>query len=125
MQRPRALPAAFAVVVLVVAQLIGLAHQANQRHIVCAEHGEQLEAATLVGQSNGCSDSHWIGVEGDAGGHTECALTRVLHQSVTASKVLLVATSITTTAAVSTMPAAPLVRQTDLYLAAPKTSPPA
>jgi len=124
MLRLRALPAACAVVVLVVAQLIAFAHQANARHVVCAKHGELLEAATLVDAHGGCTDSHWIGLDGDAGDHTECELTRVLHQSATTPKVMLVATTVTATAAVIAKPA-PVARYTVLYRSAPKTSPPA
>jgi hypothetical protein len=125
MQRRRALPAACAVVLLVVAQLLGLAHETQARHIVCAKHGEQLEAAVLVGGHRSCERSHWIGVEGDTGGHSECEITRALHQSAATSKlIIVVATSPTTSTTVLAAPT-PVVRQVVVYRAAPKTSPPA
>lgn len=125
MRRSRARAAAIAVVLLVVGQLASLAHQAETRHVECTEHGEQLEAATLVDQLHACEQDHLIGVEGDDGGHEDCAIARLLQQSTQTSHLALfahvapfVSTNAPVTAVVVTSPAA-------LYLIAPKTSPPA
>src|ERR1043165_8677808 len=90
-RRP-ALTAAFAAVLLVVGQLAALAHEASTRHVICAEHGEELEAVHLAGADDGCSQSHWIGVDGDASGeHADCEISRTLHQaSASPARVALV-----------------------------------
>ena len=124
MQRRRALPAACAVVLLVVAQLIGLSHQAQTRHIICAKHGEQLEAAILVGAQHVCGQSHWVGVEGNAGGHSECELARALHQSAASCAATAVATPVAAAPVVLAV-RTPDVRHAVVYRTAPKTSPPA
>lgn len=123
MTRRAVLPAAFAAVLLVVGQLVALAHEANTRHITCAEHGEQLEAAMLVGARHVCHDQHWVAVEGDGGDHIDCAIARVLHQSTTRPTpqlaTLLVAASHNEAPVVATR-----TRTLTLYRIAPKTSPP-
>jgi hypothetical protein len=120
-----ALTAAFAVVVLVVGQLVALVHAASTRHVECAEHGEQLEAVSLAGADDGCMQSHFIGVEGDGGGdHEDCELVRALHQSSDTppqapTSFLLVL------AAAAPAVVLPLASATsELYRIAPKTSPP-
>ena len=125
MRRRRAYPALFAVVLLVVGQLAALAHNAESRHVICDEHGEELEAAQLVDELHACDQDHLIGVEGDAGGHhDECAMARALHQSTQTSRFV---SPPQLAAVVSRLPA--LVERTAdfataLYRIAPKTSPP-
>ncbi|HEY5920523.1 MAG TPA: hypothetical protein VIV11_02580 [Kofleriaceae bacterium] len=126
MCRRRAYPALFAVVLLVVGQLVALAHNAESRHVTCAEHGEELEAAQLVDELHACDHDHLIGVEGDAGDHhDECAMARALHQSTQTSRFVSPPPLI----AIVTRPAALVERSaeatTALYRIAPKTSPPA
>src|SRR5436189_2011266 len=80
-RRP-ALAAAFAAVLLVVGQLAALAHEASTRHVICPEHGEAIEAVHLAGADDGCPESHWIAVDGDASGeHADCEIARTLHQA--------------------------------------------
>jgi hypothetical protein len=126
MRRSRAHVAACAVVLLVTAQLAGLWHQAVERHITCSEHGEQVDAATLVGDLHACDHDHLVGVEsGHAGSHEDCAIARALHQSAQTSGFThapaLVPLVTTTGATVVTSTA----RTRALYRIAPKTSPPA
>ena len=125
MRRSRARAAAIAVVLLVVGQLASLAHQAETRHVECAEHGEQLEAATLVEQLHACDQDHLIGVEGDDGEHEDCAIARALQQSTQTSRYVVGPQLVPTVrdhAAAHPRNVAVVVA---LYLIAPKTSPPA
>jgi phage gp37-like protein len=121
----RSIPAAFALIVLVASQLAAFAHESTTRHVTCAEHGEQLEAAVLVGiQQHRCHDQHLVAVEGHGGSHDECVIARVLHQSATAHVAQHAITALTTHA--SAQPLAISVPTTVArYLIAPKTSPPA
>lgn len=122
--RRRTLPAAFAAALLVVGQLVAFAHEARTRHIECAEHGEQVEAANLVG-THLCGHDHWVGVEDDQGrDHVDCAISHVLHQAAAPSAAPAHASPvvITTTHAVHLATASAIAA--DLYLIAPKTSPP-
>ncbi len=124
-RRP-ALAAAFAAVLLVIGQLIGLAHEAQTRHVICPEHGEALEAVHLANADDGCAHEHFVAVDGDASGeHADCEISRALHQASAApapfatTTVLLAQVDIATAIA----PRAPPVTAA-LYLIAPKTSPP-
>lgn len=124
MRRRPAFAAACAVVMLVVGQLAALAHQAGTRHVTCGEHGEVLEAPTLVEQLHACDQDHLVGIEGNASDHDGCEITRALQQSaqtpqrfVVAQRIPLVTTSETVTTADNAV-------ATALYLIAPKTSPP-
>ena len=119
----RSIPAAFALIVLVASQLIAFAHESTTRHVTCAEHGEQLEAAVLVGiQQHRCHDQHLVAVEGDGGSHDECLIARALHQSATAPVTHHAVTVETSHVDVALVLAAPST--TARYLIAPKTSPP-
>jgi hypothetical protein len=113
-------------VVLVVGQFLALKHEAETRHVTCAQHGEQIEVANTVGaHDDGCGQSHLIGVDGDAGAkHQDCAIARLLRTStrvsiapqlhVAASELLLVEASV----------AVEQTRPVDVISLAPKTSPP-
>ena len=125
MRRRPALPAACAALVLVVAQLLALAHQADTRHVVCAEHGEELEAATLAQPLHACDDDHLVGIEDEGGEHhDDCLVLRALHQGSQAPATwvppVLVTIETTTTRSVPRSFAAARA----LYRVAPKTSPP-
>jgi hypothetical protein len=126
MPRCRGYPALLALVVLVAGQLAALAHAAATRHVVCAQHGEQLDAATLVEQLHACEQDHVVGVEGNhAGSHEDCAIARSLHQSAQAShapRALAIVRHVSDHHASGEL-AVPIA--TSLYLLAPKTSPPA
>lgn len=120
------LAAAFAAVMLVLGQLAALAHEAATRHIVCPEHGESLEAVKLAGSDDGCAQSHWIAVDGDASGeHADCEISRALHQASAApARVALVTFTLAQAeVAAAIAPRGPPVTAA-LYLIAPKTSPP-
>ena len=125
MRRSRAHAAALAVVLLVVGQLLGLAHQAGTRHVTCGEHGEQLEAATLVEQLHACEQDHVVGVDGDHGDHEDCAIARALQQSTQTSRFALFTHAAPLVSTASPLACVVLVPATALYLIAPKTSPPA
>lgn len=125
-RRRPALAAAFAAVLLVVGQLAAMVHEAETRHVICPEHGEALEAVKLAGADDGCAQSHWIAVDGDAGGeHAGCEISRALHQagdapSPYAATTLFVAQAEIPTAIAPRGP--PSIGS--LYRIAPKTSPP-
>jgi hypothetical protein len=120
------LPAALAALVLVVGQLLGLAHQAATRHVECAAHGEQLEVAMLAEALHACADDHLVGVDGDGGEHHEdCLVLRALHENGSTPDAwtppVVVAVE---TAFIAPAPSATSVVRA-LYRMAPKTSPPA
>jgi hypothetical protein len=120
----KSIPAAFALIVLVASQLAAFAHEASTRHFTCPEHGEQLEAAVLVGvQQHCCHDQHLVGVEGNGGAHDECVIARVLHQSATAHAAQH-AVAVETPPAVTLLPVVATPTTVARYLIAPKTSPP-
>lgn len=123
MTRRPVLPAAFAVVLLVVGQLVALAHEAGTRHITCARHGELLEVAILVGARHVCQNEHWVAVEGRGGSHIDCAISRALHQGTTRSNDQVTAVVITTSPTDAPI-VATVARHVTLYRIAPKTSPP-
>jgi hypothetical protein len=119
------LPAIFAVVLLVVGQLVALAHQAAQRHVTCAEHGEQLDAVALAEPLHACGDDHFVAVDDAGGEHADCPIMRALHQSCDAP-VSWVMPSLAYLEAPELALAAITPRRdvSSLYLIAPKTSPP-
>lgn len=126
MRRRRAYPAALAVVLLVGGQLAALAHYAATRHVTCAEHGELLEAATLVDRLHACEHDHLIGVEGQLGSeHDDCTIARACHQSATPAQPLCAPTLVPALATAEVAAVVPLAVTDELYLIAPKTSPPA
>lgn len=125
MRRPSTLPALCAVL-LVVGQLVALAHQAETRHVTCAEHGEELEAAALADALHACDDDHLVGIDGSGGEHhTDCLVLRAVHQSSAAPgmwlppPVLAAELVCDTSAPIAAASFAP-----SLYRLAPKTSPP-
>lgn len=125
MRRRPALPA-LAALVLVIAQLAALAHHAETRHVTCAEHGEELEAAELAEQLHACDDDHLVAVDRDSDGdHEDCALARALHQSSTTPGMWLPVALLAHTGTAPTLFAVDTARvQTARYRLAPKTSPP-
>lgn len=125
MRRPSIKPALCAVL-LVLGQLVALAHQAETRHVKCAEHGEQLEAAALAETLHDCGDDHLVGLDGNGGEHhSDCLVLRAVHQSSAAPGMWLPPLVITAELVAATAPliAAPTFAQS-LYRIAPKTSPP-
>jgi hypothetical protein len=124
-RRPR-LAAAAAVALFVVGQLLALSHEAESRHVTCAEHGEQLEAIALDGHDDGCGQKHLIGVDGDTGGdHEDCSILRLLRTSTRTSHGIAIQVATISVATVDISVTLDRVRAIDVLLVAPKTSPPA
>lgn len=123
MRRRATIPAIFAVVVLVIGQLAALEHEAAARHITCEEHGEQVDAAQLVSAVDGCEQDHWIGIE-SGGEHEDCAIARALRQSTTTHHLALAAVTVTVATMTPVLAPEHVRRSFELYLIAPKTSPP-
>ena len=126
LRRRPALPAFAAAMVLVLAQLIGLAHQAAIRHVTCNEHGEELELAPLAESVHACGDQHLIGVDGDADSahHDDCLLARALHQSGAAPDPTPLFVPMLVEQPAPTRVVLADARPATLYRIAPKTSPP-
>ena len=112
--------AALALVVLVLGQLSAWAHDGSVRHVVCAQHGELIEAPRLARAE--ASGSWLIAVEDSAAGDEHCTLESTLHQHAApcAAPALIVALP-----AVVVALAAIVTRHLELdFRIAPKTSPP-
>jgi hypothetical protein len=122
--RRRPFAAAAAVAVFVVGQLVALSHEAATRHVTCAEHGEQLEAAKLAGQDDNCGRSHLIGVDGETGGHQDCDIARLLRTSTRTSSTIHIQIATTSVATVHTFASFERPAALDVIRIAPKTSPP-
>lgn len=120
----RAVPTVLAVALLVLGQLAALAHEAGTRHVTCVEHGEQLEAAIIVGAQHGCDHARWLAVEGAGGGHSECEIARALHQSSTPGVAGAVHAAVAITETSSPTRLLAVDSHAALYRIAPKTSPP-
>jgi hypothetical protein len=124
MRRRSAITAAFAVLLLVVGQLAALAHEAETRHVTCAEHGEELEAATLAESVSTDRESRLVGVEGGGGEHHDCPILRALHQTTDiGSGPTLIQLDFALATAMKAVASATFIA-VDLYRIAPKTSPP-
>jgi len=124
MRGPRALAAACAALVLVVAQLAALTHAASVRHVVCAQHGEQIDAPTRIGAGDDCAGSDVHAIEGGAGEHEDCVIARLLGSSIDrAQHAPMVAIAAVAREVPGSAPAA-IEPAVDLVLIAPKTSPP-
>jgi hypothetical protein len=126
MRERRAHAAGLAVVVLVVGQLAALAHEAAVRHVICDEHGEQIEAPVLLGavDGSGCEQAHFTGIRGHAGEHADCAIARVLRQSTRTPRSAPAIASTTIATPATYLPQASIVAAIDVVRIAPKTSPP-
>lgn len=115
-----------AVVLLVAGQLVAFAHEAAVRHAVCSEHGELLDVATPSEHASSTDRDHaeWLAVEGHGGGHADCTIARLLEQpSATESAAVSIAVA-TQTTQLADRPLTAVELALDLYLIAPKTSPP-
>lgn len=123
-RRPR-YAAAAAVALLLIGQWFAFVHEAAQRHVTCAEHGEQLEAATLDGHDDGCGQSHLIGVDGDtSASHEDCVIARLLRTSARTSHALPLQHVTLDVSTHITIARVDRPRAADVILIAPKTSPP-
>ena len=125
MRRRPTTVAAFAVVVFAVGQVLALAHDAATRHVVCAEHGEQIELGEAGGTAVDCDHSHLSSSDAKSGEHRDCDIERLLQTSTQTSHA---PSAHVLTAVVATVePPAPIAIAVlaDIISLAPKTSPPA
>jgi hypothetical protein len=122
--------AALTALVFVAASVGGLAHEANTSHVRCAEHGELVHGVAATGlaahvHADAATPSvHELPpLRGAEVGHDHCLLASAVHSVSLASRVAIVATTVTTThVAIEVAPV--VVASSDLLLTAPKTSPP-
>jgi hypothetical protein len=113
---------AAAVVLLVVAQLGALAHQAAVRHVRC-EHGELVEAASIEAHLGG--DARLVGVTNPGAPDDEhCTLASALRQHGTAPHTPTLVVAMAACTSVAPPATAARFAAASLYLIAPKTSPP-
>ena len=126
MRRRPATAAAFAVALFCLGQLLALKHEAEFRHVTCAEHDEQLEAPNIgIGHDDGCGQAHFVAVDGDgAASHQDCTIARLLRTSTRTSQAPHVHVTTTTVAKVELVAPIACVHAVDVILIAPKTSPP-
>lgn len=126
MHRRTATAAAFAVALFVVGQLFALKHEADTRHVTCAEHGELLEVANVGAvHDDGCGQEHLVAVDGGgAASHQDCAIARLLRTGTHTSEAPVL--HLTPAVIASVEQSAPIasVRVVEVILTAPKTSPP-
>ncbi len=117
--------AAVAIVLLVVAQLGALVHEATVRHVRCSEHGELVEAAVVDAVTGRPDDVRLVGVEaGGASGDDHCALARSLRQQGAAPHAPAIGVAHVAIVAGAPLVMVPRIAARMLYLIAPKTSPP-
>jgi hypothetical protein len=122
--RRRSTTAAALAVWLVVGWIAGWSHQASTRHVVCPEHGEQLETSKLA-QLPIADGQDRVVATAVSHGHDDCAIA----EAMTASGVVPATATLTTVLAlVHFMPSRDVVfmapRVSSSYRIAPKTSPP-
>jgi hypothetical protein len=112
---------------LIVGQVLALAHEAEARHMRCAEHGELLEVASAASiHDDGSGQSHLIAIDGDAGDkHQECVIARLLRTDAHASFACHLHVTATEIVLVEPIDVAEHPRAVDIISLAPKTSPPA
>jgi hypothetical protein len=124
MRRRPAFAAGFTVALFVVGQLVALKHDAETRHVTCAQHGEQLDAPAVAGTSDDCGQSQWIPVGKSGGEHEDCSIARLLRTRTKTSEASLAHVVITIVAKVEASAPIAHARSVDVLLIAPKTSPP-
>jgi hypothetical protein len=114
--------AAFAIAVLLLAQLGASLHRAEVRHVRCG-HGELVHAT--IGAKHSTDASRLVAVEsGDDGDDDHCLIaTGVRCDARMSAPAIAVQHQVTKHAIVIAIPR--VVVQTTLYRTAPKTSPPA
>ncbi len=117
--------AAFAVVLLLVGNVLAWVHESEVRHVTCAEHGEELHAFVQTGEPVTSDDSRWIGIDGQGGEHQDCSIARLLRTSARTAGGACASTVIITVATAETTALVPRIHVVDIVALAPKTSPPA
>jgi hypothetical protein len=119
-QRSRGWSAA-AIALLVVAQVLTLAHTARVQHVRCAAHDELVDAAIVDQHSS--EGVRLVGVRAGEGGDEHCELAAALHRVASTSRPPIVPAVLAPIALVALTPPEAVVRAT-VYVFAPKTSPP-
>ena len=120
-----AFAAILAVIAFVGGQLAALAHNAETRHVECPQHGELLEAPTLVDELHACDHDHFVGVEGEPGGdHDDCSIARALREHLSTSGAPDAPAVLVDSQPDLEQVVVAHVATVALYLVAPKTSPP-
>lgn len=109
-----------ALLVLVLGHLASWAHEGATRHVLCAQHGEMVDAPQL---SRAVATGAWlIAVDGDDGGDEHCALADGMRHDVATTHAFVAQTAIVVTAQLAVTPRS-FESHIDV-LTAPKTSPP-
>ncbi len=129
--------ATLAALALVLSSLFGMIHEATTTHVLCAQHGELIHgetgllnpanpavAAKAVAQGRGPTVRDLQAVASH--GHEHCALISAMRASRMAPRPPVVVSAPVAVGRLA-IAVAPVVhgRDSDLYLTAPKTSPPA
>jgi hypothetical protein len=120
--------AALTALVFVAGSLSGLLHEATTSHVRCAEHGELMHGVAGVDHVHADTTTASVHdlppIQAPEVGHDHCLVASAVHSVSIASRVPIVATTLTTTrTAIEVEPV--VVARTDLFRTAPKTSPPA
>ncbi|HEY4181004.1 MAG TPA: hypothetical protein VGM90_29375 [Kofleriaceae bacterium] len=113
-------------VCLVVGWIAGWAHDASTRHVICPEHGEQIEATKLAQRPIADGQSRIVGTAGAQHGHDDCAIAEAMSVNGVAPSAptrIAVVAAVQSVAIVAPPSATPLVVVVS-YRIAPKTSPP-
>ncbi|CAN5915714.1 hypothetical protein BH11MYX3_BH11MYX3_08880 [soil metagenome] len=120
--------AAIAALALVMAGLLGVAHEATTRHVRCAEHGELIHSATVTGVRLVASDTGSL-VDSlpttETHDHEHCLLAAASRALTLESRPLVLTQIPVVASALAVAPAADARPGYALYRTAPKTSPPA
>lgn len=108
----------FAILVLVLGHLASWAHEGATRHVLCAQHGEMIDAPKLARAE--ATGSWLISVDGDSD-DAHCTLAAGIHSTVEHTSHDFVVTTVAIDFAIA--PLTSFETHVDL-LTAPKTSPP-
>jgi len=115
--------AVIAVIAFAVAQLVGFAHSADVRHVLCA-HGELVDAPEIGTDTTDTNTPHWGAVGGPDAGDTHCAIASSVRQPGTTSDASHLPALQIATLAVACAVVLDRLAIASLYRIAPKTSPP-
>lgn len=124
MTRQHARTAAFAVVLLLVGNVLAWVHEAKVRHVTCAEHGEELHASASKREPATSDDSRWVAVDGQGGEHQDCSIARLLRTSTRTTTGACTSAVVIAVATVEATALVPQIHAVDVIAIAPKTSPP-
>jgi hypothetical protein len=115
------------VMLLVVGRFAALSHDAAVRHITCAEHGEQVEAAPSTGVLVVADHDRWLAANADGQGpeHDHCAIARAVRDDGTVTASPAPSVAVVSIEHVSQLESVGVFVTTSTYRLAPKTSPPA